>query len=392
MPEHAAILCAPYAPPGRAGPGHLGASNKIASVARILASLHAEVTLVNSAHNHTGAWSATAVRHHDEFGPTVREVLPPHAPWRGLGKALNLLQRRRCLELASQERVACIWVYNAYAFDGLLALQLKQRWPEARLVLEIEDWPGARGRGCLGRLKDDLDTLVFKRVLAAADLVTTVNVTMAGLPELATRRILPLPCILHPVLIGAAAAAQQAPRRAVGYFGGMQAEKGVAALLEALEALLARPQVPAFEVILCGTGPLLARARSLAARHPQVQVHTGVDHPTLYRLMASCAVVVNPHGRLPGAGDRGIFPFKIIEGIAAGAVVLSTPFADPGLDLTAAILPCDGSAASLVRALSGPLPDPATPARLALQQVVTERFSEPAIASSLAGIWAGARP
>jgi len=46
-----------------------------------------------------------------------------------------------------------------------------------------------------------------------------------------------------------------------------------------------------------------------------------------------------------------VFPFKVCEAIASGALVISTPLPSIDLDLARAVSPFDGSAAGLLRAL-----------------------------------------
>ena len=387
MTHEIAVVCAPFAPPERTTAAHLGASNKIASVIRILHQIYGEVALINSAHNEC-RWSGYSAEKHTEFGPEALEIRSPRLPWRAIGKAWNLLHARGSVRHLPNKPIACIWVYNAYALDGRIALLLKQRFPSAKLVLEIEDWPGSRPRSWTGNLKNRLDGHYFDKVRTIADLITIVNTGMADRPELTGRDVFNLPCILHPELVARAQTHRDAPRtghRRVGYFGGMNKEKGFDVVLTAVSQVLQeQTSQPRHDYVFCGTGPLLKQAEALAHRHPdRLKVFSGVPFAKLYELMTSCAFIINPHSQLPQNGNSGIFPFKIIEGIAAGARVISTPFDDPGDTLSPGLLPFDGSPKALSSALVDLPENPAAQDFPKLRTRIVSDYSEPSLADRL---------
>ena len=80
------------------------------------------------------------------------------------------------------------------------------------------------------------------------------------------------------------------------------------------------------------------------------ECHVGVEDDTLENLMHRCNVIVNPHSKLPGSGEAGIFPFKVIEAIAAGTILVSTPHPSCGHDLSEAIIPFNGTPEGLLEA------------------------------------------
>jgi glycosyltransferase involved in cell wall biosynthesis len=53
--------------------------------------------------------------------------------------------------------------------------------------------------------------------------------------------------------------------------------------------------------------------------------------------MLSCDAIINPHTPISNMGN-GVFPFKVIEAIASGRLVISTPLPACGLDLEASVL------------------------------------------------------
>jgi glycosyltransferase involved in cell wall biosynthesis len=103
-------------------------------------------------------------------------------------------------------------------------------------------------------------------------------------------------------------------------FSGTHIESnGVAELIEAWKLAA----IPGWELHITGYGHLTDQLREKAKEVQEVVFHGLVSREELVRSMCSAKICANPHAvsRVPG----NVFAFKIIEYLAAGAHVISTP-------------------------------------------------------------------
>jgi glycosyltransferase involved in cell wall biosynthesis len=324
----------------------LGAEKKIELVIVLLARLGFTVHLVDSSHAELG-WSAPVGGEHRLVeGRRVGYWRPFSLPSRKLGKLANVYLSFGLFARVAALRPELVWLYNSYAFEARLGLHLQRR-VGSRLVLELEDLPRARGRGL--NPKPLLDQAYFATLLRRADVVTFVN---SALRERLSRRVrgaaLSFPSIVkrglgekgrEPPFAGSS------PR--LGYFGGLEPDKGVAVLLELL------PMLPdPWRITVTGVGTLEAAFREAAAQFPaKLEFHGRVAHERVTELMRECDAIVNPHTSIAQMRD-GVFPFKVCESIASGALTISTALPPIDVDLSRAVLFYDGSVAGLAGALS----------------------------------------
>jgi glycosyltransferase involved in cell wall biosynthesis len=109
----------------------------------------------------------------------------------------------------------------------------------------------------------------------------------------------------------------------VGYFGGLSPEKGANLILEALPK-----SGNDIRYVVCGAGALKVEFEEAQRQFPDNLQFLGcVSTCELHQAMSRCDVIVNPHKPLSAYG-QGIFPFKIVEAIASGRVVVSTELGD----------------------------------------------------------------
>jgi glycosyltransferase involved in cell wall biosynthesis len=384
MTARAAVLVAPLDP--EVAPPHLGAAKKIELVAGLLARLGFDVHLVDSSHT-VEAWRRPVLGQRREFSSTrVTYWRPACTPWRKLGKTLNVLAPGALPTRLAELRPKVVWLYNAYAFESRLGLHLK-RVTGCELVLELEDLPRARGRGL--NPKPLLDAWYFERLLPRADLVTFVNAALATrfAPRLHGR------AMLFPSLLGSELTATSTPvrfqheRRQLGYFGSLEREKGAGVVLELVSRL-----PDAWHVVVTGAGSLEQEFVRTAAAHPRrLTFHGRVERQRLAELMLESDAIVNPHASI-SAMDDGVFPFKVCEALASGALVISTPLPPIDVDIAAAVVPFDGSAAGLALALSAAprLYAGNQPSIDAVRRAVAGRYSEDGVLCTLRGLLAGA--
>lgn len=338
-----AVLVAPYAP--EMPLLNLGASKKIQLIASLLTRLGFTVHHVDSSHPHERFCSPVMGQAtHIEQTP-VTLWRPFCLPSRKAGKLLNIYGSHSLFQRLAELRPDLVWVYNSYAFEARLGLHLKQV-TGARLVLELEDLPLSRGRGL--NPKPFLDQHYFYPLMKQSDLVTFVNAVLLKKHRKDVKAALLFPSILQQALVEQAPAPRFHRReRRVGYFGGLDADKGVGTLLEL------PPLLPAdWRLVITGVGPLTPALHELARTYPErVEFHGAVSHARVLELMAGCDVIVNPHSSITGM-HNGVFPFKVCEALASGALLVSTPLPSIDINLDDCVLFFDGSATGLARALT----------------------------------------
>ena len=341
--EKLVVLVAPYSP--ETPLLNLGASKKIQLIASLLHRLGFVVHFVDSSHPQESFVAPI-------MGKSAHIEQTPVTLWRPfcvssrkVGKLLNIYASQALFRRLAELKPALVWVYNSYAFEARLGLFLK-RVTGAPLVFELEDLPLSRGRGL--NPKPFLDQLHFRPLLSNADLVTFVNAVLLKRHKQDIRDGLLFPSILQQALVDQTPARrfQSAPHR-LGYFGGLEVDKGVGLLLQ-LPPLMP----PDWKLVVTGVGTLTQAMQELACRHPEkVEFHGAVSHAKVLELMSGCDAIVNPHTSIEGMHD-GVFPFKVCEALASGALLLSTPLPSIDIDLQSSVLFFDGTAMGLAQALT----------------------------------------
>jgi len=336
------VLIAPHSPDGAAQ--NLGAAKKIELVVSLLNQLGFDIHYVDSAHP-PGQFCAPILGRESKLGQTpIRLWRPFCIPNRKLGKLLNIIFSPSLFKALKDLNPALVWVYNSYAFEARLGLYLK-RTTKCKLVLELEDMPMARSRGI--NPKPLLDGLFFKPLLAEADLVTFVNAALMHRFDGKVSRSLLFPSILQNALVQMPEVRRFTSHQyKLGYFGGLETDKGVEVLMDLL------PLMPAdWKVVITGVGSLAPRLEALAKKYPAILDFRGaVTHEQVLSLMQGCDAIVNPHTPISSMGD-GVFPFKVCEALASGAVLISTELPSIDMDLSKSVKFFDGSVVGLADAL-----------------------------------------
>jgi glycosyltransferase involved in cell wall biosynthesis len=75
-----------------------------------------------------------------------------------------------------------------------------------------------------------------------------------------------------------------------------------------------------------------------------------VPDEKLYELLTECDVAVNPHASIQAMGE-GVFPFKVLEAVASGRLVISTALPPCGFDLQHNVMYFNGTLDGLCKAL-----------------------------------------
>lgn len=367
-----AVLVASYSPGFPAE--HLGATKKIELVAKLLQRLGYSVHYVDSGHPEQRLTSPIMGEAATVGESAVRLWRPACLPNRKLGKLFNVLHAGALVDELAALKPHLIWLYNSYAFEARWGMALQAR-TGARLILELEDLPLARHRGL--NPKPRLDQWYFERLLPRADMVTFVNADLMKHYEPEVRQSLLLPSVLQDAITSLPDRRRfESETHRLGYFGGLEVDKGVQVLLDLVPRM-----PPKWKLVVTGVGSLTGALREIAARHSNaIEFHGAVPHQEVVRLMSTCDAIVNPHAAITEM-NNGVFPFKVCEALASGALLITTPLPAIDLDLAGHVEAFDGSLDGLVQALQRA---PALYARrhealAGLRRAVCQRYGETAV-------------
>ena len=323
---------------------HLGASKKIESVLRILHNINNRIVLLNTAHN-AEYFNNCRVRREYIAGNKIITITPFTIFNRKLGKLLNLFFAVwYALRFKKSKKRFLLWCYNGYAFECLFALMM----PKGNaVIIELEDMPFARKKGFLD-VKNRLDSFLLSRLISKAQLITCVNNNIADyFSSFSVQKVLFPSIITRQLSSQHFNQAFSSDKRTIGYFGGLNQEKGADIVLELLEDL-----PPGWQVIVTGSGHLAEKFAFLAQSMPnQLTFGHNVSDTKLYELMNQCDVLVNPHKPIADMGN-GIFPFKVYEYIFSRRLILTTKLPKETIMIESALVFFDGSVTALKEKLA----------------------------------------
>jgi glycosyltransferase involved in cell wall biosynthesis len=320
------VFIAPYSVVNRTHNQNLGATRKIEFLLALAARL-GDVVLVNTLHD--GASRAPREMRECRFsGARIREIALSHYSVRTVGKMLNLFEVQAVSrELHELGRPEIVWIYNAYAFEVMLARTLTRKFG-ARLVFQFDDWLLSRR---LLHPKPLVDYLAWRHLLPKPSVCFAVNDHLAARENMRSGASVVLcPGVVSDELDAVCAARPpfDGPadhRPVVGYFGGLWTEKGADIVLDTIRQSKGR-----FTFHICGTGPLAGEFEKLGAAGENMHFHGRVDDSTLFDLISRCDVLLNVHVSIEKMGN-GVFPFKVVEYVASGRLVLSTDLPAMGM-------------------------------------------------------------
>jgi glycosyltransferase involved in cell wall biosynthesis len=163
---------------------------------------------------------------------------------------------------------------------------------------------------------------------------------IAGATGVSPHLLAQLPCFIPKVLLRGvvsneiANVARPAPaerKNWVAFSGTLFRSKGLEQLIRAWDML----ELPDWELHIAGDGELGDRLRQMAAHSRRIVFHGVLDRSENACLLCSAKIGINPHDLSATPGN--VFAFKIIEYLAAGTHVISTPMGALEPDLESGI-------------------------------------------------------
>jgi len=179
----------------------------------------------------------------------------------------------------------------------------------------------------------------------------TVSGCMAVSPHLLSQVSSDVPKLLLRGVVGddlLQACKQKSERADWVLFSGTHSEpNGVVELVEAWE----QAKLPGWQLHITGHGGLTDTLKRIAGNKPNIVFHGMVSREKLVDLLTSAKICINPHviSKTPG----NLFAFKIIEYLAAGAHVMTTPMGtlEPELETGITYMP-DNEPGTIARAIT----------------------------------------
>jgi glycosyltransferase involved in cell wall biosynthesis len=217
---------------------------------------------------------------------------------------------------------AFLWLYNTRSAESIVAIIGTFLRPGLKLVLQLEDLPSARNENHgLAGLVDSFTTVLLSR---RAHHIFAVSQNVADSFHLLTHqpcsKISILPPGLDPLFQRALSCRSEPftnPKIQILYAGSFAPEKGVEDLIQAFIRL----DPALFELCLVGVAP--KDFVEHWEKQPSIVFMGPVSNKILFDLYLKTDVTVNPHR--PILRSEHVFPFKLVEIVASGALPLTTP-------------------------------------------------------------------
>jgi glycosyltransferase involved in cell wall biosynthesis len=311
-------------------PRFLAAHKKIFFLLDVIHSIGCKIVFINSAPDMVSRKEAQLTDLKLRDGICLPSLIPATYKNNNCGRLINIQQSKILIDLAADMfgKPDVIWCYNAYAFEMRSARYGKARYG-SKVILEFEDWHFSRKS--YYDPKAILDWIFWRRAVSSIAYCFAVNewlkkimakhnVSCDLLPGILMDEILQLKDTFPPFRRKNTLGTVRC-----GYFGGLSTEKGAGRILDLMQ--LSVDKKLCIEWCVSGKGELESDFLKLSKKFPHSFKFFGlVSDSELSKLVGSVDVIINPHDEMPG-----VFPFKVLESVASGRLVISTPLK----------LPCD---------------------------------------------------
>ena len=238
-----------------------------------------------------------------------------------LGRFKNIFDAKAVLQFAVDKfgTPDFVWCYNAYAFQMRFASLAKQEY-KCPVILEFEDWHFSRSS--IFNLKALIDWYFWKKAIPFIDYCYAVNPWIEEKMKKNGVNSSILPGILTKEIINLKPASTKINKKVlhIGYFGGLVAEKGGLLILELIN-LMRMNKSCYFKFHITGNGELMSKFELLSKSNPElIQYYGVVEDKKFNNIIGKMDILLNPHFDL-----KGVLPFKLLEYIASGRIVVSGP-------------------------------------------------------------------
>lgn len=144
----------------------------------------------------------------------------------------------------------------------------------------------------------------------------------ASIPKLLLRGV------VGDTLVKLGSQARDAKKNLVVFSGTHEETQGLEQLIKAWTIV----QIPEWELHIAGRGPITSKLERMAEKTPGIVFHGILDREENARLLCMSKIGMNPQDVTKTPGN--VFPFKIIEYLAAGTHVITTPrgYLEPDLE------------------------------------------------------------
>jgi glycosyltransferase involved in cell wall biosynthesis len=275
-----------------------------------------------------------AFREADEFDPGIRVEYASALALRTVTAAWSSVSTLQLLRRRNAERPFDLVIIFNMRWPQITAATYAMRALRIPVVLEYED------DTFISVHEERMSPLTGSHQSACRRVMNSVNGCIGVSPYLLSQLPANIPQLLLRGVVGSDIV--QAEERSRGQkrnrvvFAGTHIESnGVGPLIEAWKRL----NLPGWELHITGHGRLTPMLQAAAAGVPSIVFHGLVERAELVALLTSAKVCINPHKVSDQPGI--VFAFKIIEYLAAGAHVITTPMGklEPALENGVTYLP-----------------------------------------------------
>jgi glycosyltransferase involved in cell wall biosynthesis len=317
----------------------------------------------------------SSFRDSNHFDPQIPVEYASALPVKRVAAAWSSLSTLRLLRKWHTEKPFDLLVIFNMNWPQLTAAAYAIRTLRVPVVLEYEDdaftsvhdvrlgpFSGAHRAACERIMKKVSGCVAVSPYLASQ--------LPANIPKLLLRGV------VGPDIIQAEQTSRGKKQNWVVFAGTHIESNGVAPLIEAWKQM----NIPGWELHITGHGHLTPTLQASAAEVPTIVFHGLVDRTELVRILSSAKVCINPHtvSETPGL----VFAFKIIEYLAAGAHVVTTPMGemDAALESSVTYL-VDNTPKSIVATLTRTIREKAY--RRTAASAAQASYDVPAVAEAL---------
>ena len=315
---------APFDPDGFRLTRFLAAHKKIQFILNLLSETRHNVFLICSTPNIKVKRSTRIVSTKLSNNKTIKALIPESRFGNKFNMVSNIIKIPKIINHAVSNfgKPDVVYTYNAYAFEMRSAKYLSDKF-KSFVVLEFDDWHFARGINA----KAIVDWFYWTRALSSIDYAFSVNQYLEDINEKHGIKNSLLPGTVNEEIIQLKA--NNPPFKSghnhvtCGYFGGLTKDKGADFLIKMIQMSLNR-KLP-IKWFVTGKGPYEDELKVLSKKNSDMVTYFGVvSNFELAEIMGRTDILLNPHIKMDG-----VFPFKLIEYVASGRLILSSDMSFP---------------------------------------------------------------